>query len=71
MKSKRKKSREGIRNIKKIKKSYDKGLKIFSPRGALIYTLKPGDSIDYNELLRKKRQEYRRYEGNYAYNRKG
>ncbi|MBA7531645.1 hypothetical protein ES705_23860 [subsurface metagenome] len=62
MKSKRKKSREGIRNIKRIKKSYDKGLKIFSPRGALIYTLKPGGAVNYNRLLEQKRQKYRRYE---------
>ncbi len=64
MKSKRKKSREGIKNIEKIKKSYDKGLKIFSPGGKLIYIGKPGFSIDYGQLLRQEKQKYRRYEGN-------
>jgi len=44
--------------IKQSKISYNEGLKIFSPYGKLIYTLKPGFSLDYNELLRKNRQKY-------------
>lgn len=67
MKRNKKKDRQGIRNIRQAKISYDKGLKIFSPYGRLIYTLKPGDSINYNELLEQKRPEYRRYKGDQRY----
>ncbi|MBA7563760.1 hypothetical protein ES708_05420 [subsurface metagenome] len=45
-----------------MRKVYDKGVKIYSPRGELLYTGKPGFSIDYGELLKQKRHKYRRYE---------
>lgn len=66
MKRNKKKDRKGIRNIREALKSYQEGLRIYR-RGRVIYILKPGDSIDYGQLLRENKLKYRRYEGNYAY----
>lgn len=63
MKRNKKQSRKSVKNIKQAKKAYDSGLKIFSPRGKLIYTGKPGFVIDYGELLRKDKLKYRGYGG--------
>ncbi|RXG65916.1 hypothetical protein ES695_05540 [Candidatus Atribacteria bacterium 1244-E10-H5-B2] len=62
MTKRRKKDRKGFRNVREMRKVYDKGVKIYSPRGELLYTGKPGFSIDYGELLKQKRHKYRRYE---------
>lgn len=57
MKENRKKSRRGIRNIKEMRKNYEKGIKIYNLRGQLLYTGLPGFTLDYQELLRQKSQE--------------
>jgi len=59
MKRNKEQARQGIRNIKEVRKLYDKGLKIYSPGGQLIFTLKPGDSVDYRELIQQGRRKSR------------
>jgi len=53
--------RKNKRRLTKKESSPD--LKIYSPRGELIYTGKPGFTLDYQELLRQKRRksEYKHF----------
>ncbi len=62
MKRNKKKDRKGIKNIREALKSYQEGLRIYR-HGKVIYILKPGDSIDYGQLLRQDKLKYRHYGG--------
>lgn len=52
--------RQSIKHIKEVKNLYDKGLKIYNLLGQLIYTGRPGFSVDYQELIRQTRRKVNR-----------